>query len=287
MRELYPIDQPIYRYWQAFYLALYSRRFYVDVLKRWRGFGLGYFWLLILIATLPLSLRVVLVFNQYFDDQLTATLHQLPDIYIQNGKITLDKPMPFVIRNKQKDVVAVVDSTADHRQMFEFYPKLMLLLNDNHIYFKMPNLQLFRPIDKASSPDRVYINTLDKDNNSFFNADDWFESSGLSRLKWLTDLMVFPALTLFFFTIYCFLMLGVIFMSMGYSAVIFKLKLKFKEAARLCFTALTAQVIVFFSMLTLGVHVAHAATFYVVLFVLYFSFAALAVRKETKQLAHA
>src|SRR5476651_2545843 len=51
------IDAPVYGYWKALYMSFYSRRLYVDIGKRWHGFGLVYLLLAIAVLSLPFALR--------------------------------------------------------------------------------------------------------------------------------------------------------------------------------------------------------------------------------------
>ena len=69
-QTLRPLDAPIYNYWQALYRSFYSGRLYIDVIKRWRGFGALYLLLAISLASIPLSLRIMVDFNHYFEKKM-------------------------------------------------------------------------------------------------------------------------------------------------------------------------------------------------------------------------
>ena len=58
-KALKDIGSPCYRYWQALYLSFYCGRLYVDIGKRWKGLGIGYLFLLVCFAIIPLNLRIV------------------------------------------------------------------------------------------------------------------------------------------------------------------------------------------------------------------------------------
>ena len=282
--KLHSIDKPYFRYRNAWYMAFYSRRLYVDVCKRWRGIGLTYLLLLITLLSIPLSLRLVIDFNRYFDEQMMDPIRQLPNIYIQNGQLSLDAPMPYLIRNKQGEVVAVVDGKSTYPDMIKFYPKLTLLITDRIIYFSPPKLALFRAKKVGASDNHPYESPITDLRDGLFNGDDWIQSSGVIKMKWFVEALVFPSVAAFFFAIYMVFMLAVTLLAQAYSWMIFKIKLKFREAARLCMIAVTAPVVLLFALLTMHTTIPGSGTVQILLFAAYFSFAALAVKHERKSL---
>jgi len=92
--KLKPIDTPVYRYWAALYKSFYSRNLYVDVGKRWHGLGILYLLLAIVLFSIPVALKTSLNLGRSFEEQLIDPLNQLPILYMQNGELTFDKPMP-------------------------------------------------------------------------------------------------------------------------------------------------------------------------------------------------
>lgn len=285
MSTLSSIDKPIFRYRNAWYMAFYSRRFYVDVCKRWRGLGVGYFLVLMLIASIPLSLRIVYDFNQYFNEQLIEPFYHLPNIYMQNGQMSIDEPMPYLIRNSHQDVVGVIDAKASAQDAFKFYPKLALFINESKIFFKPPKLELFKQAKKKESiKDNIYEDSMYQIGDGIFNGVDWIKSSGVIRLKWYTDAMVLPALTIFFFFLYLTFMFAVAVLGQGIARMAFKVRLKFRESLRLCLTAITAQVIIFFLILTFEINLPYLGWLQVIIFAFYFGFAVFSVKGELKSL---
>lgn len=288
MGKLHSVDKPIFRYWNAFYMAFYSRRFYIDVGKRWRGYGLTYLFLLILVASIPLSIGIVMNFNHHFDEQMMEPIRKLPDIYIQNGSMYIDKPMPYLIKNKHNEVVAVIDAKATSADIFKFYPKVTIFINESTLYFKPPQLSLFSAGQITGGPKQpVYENPLSDMSDSLFNGADWIESSGVEQLKWYTDALVFPAIAIFFFSIYVVFLSGLAIIGQGVSWVFFKMKLKYKESSRLCLTAVTPQVFVFFTCLTLQYKLPGLGISQAILFTIYFCYAALSLKRERKGLVFA
>ena len=75
---LKPIDKPAYSYWSALWKSFYSRRLYVDVGKRWSGFGILYLLLVIALLSLPFYLRVLQSVNQSFQEQIIEPSVKIP-----------------------------------------------------------------------------------------------------------------------------------------------------------------------------------------------------------------
>ena len=88
----------IYRYFRALYLSFYAPALYVDVVKRWQGVGIGYILMVIAIGSIPLSSRIIIEFNQYFEEKILLPLQVLPKINIKKGHVLFPTfPRSFLI----------------------------------------------------------------------------------------------------------------------------------------------------------------------------------------------
>lgn len=282
-QRLRPVDAPFYSYWQGIYLAFYSSRFYVDVAKRWRGYGVLYLLLVVAIALIPLSARVIVYFNNYFDEQLVLPLKKLPPLYIQNGKVEFDKPMPYRIKNSAGETVAIIDTTGEVKEIDASYPELTLLITKDKIFFRPPQFRLFFTNPAELKGDKIYAQSLSKGSNEVFMGKDWVASSGILKLKWVAELLVFPLLTCFVFGLYATTMLFLAFIGQLFAITIFKFRLSFKDACRLFLVASTAQTFIYFGLLAAHISISWGGIFYIILLAFYFSYAVLAVRRESKK----
>ena len=249
--NLRQMDAPIYRYWQALYMAFYSRRLYVDVFKRWRGYGILYFLLVMAIVIIPLSVRVCIDFNHYFDNQLMLPIEKLPPLHVQNGTVLFDKPMPYLIKNKEGEIIAIIDTTGKVTGINKTYPHLMLLITKDKLYFRS-GLPKFWFYDLGSLPfvyDQVYVQSFDYISNEIFVGKEWITSNNVIKYKWIADLFIYPLLWGGLFGVYIILVLFLAFIGQLLSIIVFKFTLSLKEACRLFLVASTAQVVVFFAML--------------------------------------
>lgn len=280
------VDAPLYRYRQALYLSFYSSRLYVDVVKRWRGFGICYVLLLIAVVSIPLSVRMIYGFNQYFNEQMLSPIKQLPRLLVQNGEVTFDKPMPYLIKNKSGAVVAMVDTTGKVKDMHDpMYPDLTMLITKNKIYFRSPPLHFQSATSDMNR--HVYEQALEKDANEVFVGEEWVQSSGIFRVKYLTEVMVYPCVTMFLFSFYAGFLFMLALLGQVFARAIFKVKLYFQDACRLMAVASTPLIIVFFIMMTMRWQGLGIGYVYVALVATYFSYGVLAVRRESKRMVHA
>ena len=281
------IDAPMYRYWQALYMAFYSSRLYVDVAKRWRGYGVLYLLLVLVIALIPLSARIIFEFDRYFNEQMILPLEALPPLYVQNGEVAFDKPMPYLIKNKTGDIVAIIDTTGAVKKINSTYPKLNFLITKDTLYFRPPKSQIFALNTTPTSGDDVYAQPLGKGSNEVFVAKDWVRSSGLLNLKLMTEILVYPVMTMFVFGLYTIFMLTLAFIGQLFALIVFKFPITFKDACRLFLVASTAQVFVFFVLLAANVVFAGIGILYVALIAVYFNYAVFSVKRESKKMVFA
>ena len=88
--------------WQALYLSFYSSALYIDVAKRWRGLGLIYLLLMVMLTTFVYSIKNIIDYNAKFEEQFILVLRELPKITVTEGRVSIDEPMPYSIKNKTR-----------------------------------------------------------------------------------------------------------------------------------------------------------------------------------------
>ena len=284
-QQLRPVDAPIYRYWQALFLSFYSSRLYVDVAKRWRGYGALYLLLLIIVLTLPLGGRLTYYFHHYLNTEIIEPLQKIPALYIQNGKISIDKKMPYLIKNNQGKVVAVIDTTGKITNINQ-YPDLMLLITKEKIFFRQPTVRLFKTPSIPLMQRKIFEEVLNKDTNELFVVKKWMDANHIERIKWLMSCIIYPLLAFFTYGLSLATMMSFAFLGQLCSIMIFKHMISFKQACRLCMVAGTPQQTVFFLCLAAEVTLPYSGFFYVTLLSMYINYAILCVRRESKKLVY-
>jgi len=284
-QTLRPLDTPIYNYWQALYRSFYSSRLYIDVIKRWRGFGTLYLLLAIALASIPLSLRIMVDFDRYFEEKMILPLKSLPTLDVQNGQVSFDKPMPYLVKNKKGEVVSIVDTTGVVTGISAKYPQLTVLITKDKIFFRPPKVELFFHASTVETGDNVYMHTLNKDDNEVFMGEAWIKSAGLAKLKRVTLFLVYPMITMFFYALYTVFLFVLGFLGQLFAQILFNVKLKFKESCRLLAVAATPQIIFFFITLTADAMFFGLGYFYTAFIAIFYSYGVISIKRERAQMA--
>jgi hypothetical protein len=101
-----------YNYFHALVLSFFSKAFYQDVARRWRGTGLAYLLLLLALVWIPTVIRGHLGLADFVTNTAPGVTQQIPPITIANGKASADVPMPHVIKDPQSGAtLAIIDTT--------------------------------------------------------------------------------------------------------------------------------------------------------------------------------
>lgn len=280
------VDARFYPYWQAFYLSLYSPRLYIDVAKRWKGFGFLYMLLLLSIVSIPLSIQYIQRFNQYAYTDFIEPFLRVPPLHIHHGKAIFDLKMPYAIKNKQGKVLILIDEEGSIKSFNTIYPDLIALITAHHCYFRQP-ISPFLTEKQSSSPEQT-IETLsfDKLPEGEFDLADWLKHSGLILFKNSMLVGIYPFIVSSFFGLILTLMLMLALMGQLTSYTVFRFKLGFKPACRLMAVASTLSMYIFFTLKTLGYKTSGMSFYCSLMAYIYFCFAVLVVRRESQKLVH-
>lgn len=101
-----------YNYFHAVVLSFFSKSFYQDVGRQWRGTGLLYLLVLLVLVWIPTVIRGYLGLADFVNNTAPGVTEQIPPITITNGKASADVPMPHVIKDPKSGVtLAVIDTT--------------------------------------------------------------------------------------------------------------------------------------------------------------------------------
>ncbi|MDP3704512.1 MAG: DUF1189 family protein [Legionellaceae bacterium] len=283
------IDARVYRYWQALYLSLYSRRLYVDVAKRWKGLGLMYCLLLMVIAAIPLSVRSIIDFNQYIGTDLIQPLSEVPTFNIKDGKVIFEGKMPYYVKNNEGQEVVIIDTTGQITHITYKYPKLVMLVTSDHYYFRAPKLRFLKD-DKTNRIEyeiqKIQSYSMKHIKNGVFDAKTWIETSDLLSIKNGLLLFVYPFLVSSMFGIFATILIVLAMMGQVASYTIFKYKLKFKPACRIMMVSSSVGTSLFLCFKAAQLNSSLMNSICVMIVFAYFSFAVLSVKRESKQLVH-
>jgi hypothetical protein len=284
--KLKPIDAPAYSYWQALYMSFYSRFLYVDVGKRWKGIGLVYLLLVVAVTSIPFALKMSADFNKSFNEQLIEPLLQVPTIYIQDGEVKFDKPMPYIIKNDKGQDVIIIDTTGTINEITDAYPHLNILINKNVIYFKLPTPQVMGLGDEQVNKGVSIVQPLAKGANMVFDGKKIVQDNAISGLKYASQLMIYPLVVCILFSIYAIILLVAAFLGQVFSRIFFSFPLTFKNSARLLMVASTPMQTALIIFLSLNLIFPGFGFILLLLIVAYYCFAIYSLRAESRHMVN-
>ncbi len=283
--NLKPINAPIYRIWQALYLCFYSMRLYIDVGKRWTGYGIRYLFLMIAVWSIPMAVKMGIDFNRIFNQQLVEPLLIIPTIYIQNGEANFDKPMPYLIKNKQGEVVLIVDTTGKVNDFSSAYPKLTVLINKDKVSFRMPILPL---LGKATKNDhnKPLVQYFNKGDNLVFDGKKIVEQNSFGQWKIVAQLMVYPVVFSIFFGMFLFMFLVFGFLGQLFTRIFFSFNITVKTSCRLFMVAVTPMMFTLLIMELAKFLFPGFGFLLVIVLIAYYSFAVFSFISESKRMVN-
>ncbi len=283
-QELKLVNQPVYSYWQALYMAFYSRRLYIDVVKRWRGFGLIYFLMLMVSISIPWSIWYTIEFNKYLNDELIFPIENMPLITIQNGIASIDQPMPYFVKNKTGGLAIEIDTITPLSEFPKEPSTLSILLTKDKFYFRPPVGRFLPAYPMSNSNDNISIHTFNKNDNEVFSGRDWVETSGIKKLKNFEMLFIFPIVLGAFLGLY--FLYNIVLSSIGriISIVILKYKITFKDSFRLAWVASTAPLAILTILQFLGFNLTGTGIYYIAFVAGYFALAIVSVKRESQEM---
>jgi len=282
---LKPINTPVYRYWEALYLSFYSKNLFIDVGKRWRGLGLGYLMMVLAILAIPFSLMIGVTFNTFFNEQFIEPLLQLPTIYVQKGQASIDKPVPYIIKNSKQQVVLIVDTSDTITKFNNEYPHLNILLNKEKMSYRIPTPQLFKSVQPQEAPRIPMTQEYGKNANSVFDGKKLVSEGTFSGLKYTSLLMIYPIVISVLFSF--FIVMFPVFALLGqvFGRVFFSFQLTYAQACRLLIVSATPMLLILLTLLPLNIVFPGMGIILIALMATYFSYALTAVKRDSSQVA--
>ena len=103
----------------AFVLSFFSQSFYRDVGQNWRGTGLLYMLILLVIVWIPTMIKMQIGFSTFVQQEAPPITQQIPRITIKNGEVSTDVASPYYIKDQQGNPIAIIDTTADYHNLDE------------------------------------------------------------------------------------------------------------------------------------------------------------------------
>lgn len=291
-KSLRAVDKPFYRYWQALYLSFFSSKLYIDVAKRWKGFGFGYLLLVLAIVTLPFTIRVCIEFNKFFNEQVVQPINNLPTLYMQNGTVSVNEPKPYFAKNSRGQIIMIVDTTGSIKSIDnKTWPYLNILITKDRFFYRVPPPPLFYNSDAKDNFANKLANNVgsvpfDKQTNMVFNGKEWINSVNFKRLKTVIAALIYPAIVLTTFGIFLVIILTVGLMCQFIAKLFFDVSISYKQSCRLLTVSMTPLLLGFFILLVSDYFNSGYSFLLPILFVAYFCYAVICVKWQSKKLVH-
>lgn len=107
---------------RTLYLAFYSKDAYIRATREWRGVGFGYLFVMILISTICIGIWVHMWANVIILQVEKVFLPQMPKITLKDGRMTIDKELPYVITVEGNPIIRFDNTTEQSADSAEFAP---------------------------------------------------------------------------------------------------------------------------------------------------------------------
>lgn len=101
-----------YSIFHPLFMSFFSKDFYQDVGKNWKGFSFVYLLFILFLCWLPSVVAVQHKISDSFMKSAREFLVQVPRITISHGEVSIDQEEPYFIRDPENgDIFAIIDTT--------------------------------------------------------------------------------------------------------------------------------------------------------------------------------
>jgi len=286
IREKSTREAPHYKARQAFYLAFFSKDLYIDVIKRWRGLGVFYFFIMISVMALPLSIQLMGKLNQAIEAHFLMPIKRLPPLSIRSGEVIFHSPMPYLIKDDDGEVISIIDTEGHINQLpARRYPFASILITKHNVHFNFRLLDLLHvPEEKQPESKDNMISLAEVGNQDFFAA-AWLESSHVKRSKIVLVMLIYPMVVIFNALFFMTILLSVSLFAQFAARMAFKVRLSFSEASRLLFVAVTPLTLICSILVLFHKTFPKQEVICIAFLAMYFSFGVLSYRRSHKMVA--
>ncbi len=170
-----------YSYLHALILSFFSKSFYQDVGRHWRGAGLLYIFLLLLLVWVPSVIRMQIGFSRFANQEAPRFTQQIPRITIRKGEVSTDVATPYVIKADDGAPVVIIDTSGQYQS-----------LDDTPAYILLTKNKLIARDERQT---RVYdLSTVESFDFDRTRAESWLQTAR----TWIVP-VIFPLGVLFSF----------------------------------------------------------------------------------------
>ncbi|MDX2345779.1 MAG: DUF1189 family protein [Legionella sp.] len=272
-----------YGFLKAIGMSFFSRRLYVDVVRRWRGYGVFYLLIMLSVVMLPFAVYVITSYQHTINEKLFLPIKQLPPFVMHKGNVYFHSPMPYLVKNSQDQVIAVIDTEGSVKQLPYFlYPEASVLITKHALHVNLPYPDLFKKSGLPEASAKEIVSTFPADETLNFGGLEASEFKYLKTMNYVLIASIYPMLVMFYWGLYFLAFFSFSLFGQFVARLVFKVRLTFKEASRLMAVAATPQAVVYFGLLACNKVYLGMGVFYLGLLALSFSLAVLAYRSDNR-----
>jgi len=106
-----------YSFIHAFVFSFFSKSFYQDVGRHWRGTGLLYIFIALLLVWIPTVIRMQVGFSRFAAQEGSRFTQQIPQITIRKGQVSTDVTTPYFIKGDDGEPLVIIDTTGKYESL--------------------------------------------------------------------------------------------------------------------------------------------------------------------------
>jgi hypothetical protein len=126
-------------------LSFFSKDLYGEVGLQWKGICFGYLFLFLAICWIPMMVKIHLSYTGFVKNDAPPIVDQIPEITITDGKVSIEEPQPYFIRDPDSNqIIGVIDTTGSIKSPAD--ANAFCLLTNNSIIMKQSHFET-RTID--------------------------------------------------------------------------------------------------------------------------------------------
>lgn len=170
-----------YSYFHAFIFSFFSKSFYQDVARYWRGTGYLYIFIALLLLWIPSVIKMQRGFSRFADQEAPRFTQQIPRITIRKGEVSTDVTNPYFIKADDGKPLVIIDTTGQYQSLDD--TEAFVLLTKNKV------------IARDERQTRIYdLSSVDSFDFDRTRAESWLQTARTCLVP-----VVFPLAVLFSF----------------------------------------------------------------------------------------
>ena len=104
--------------YQAPVFSFFSKPFYSDLLKNGKGMGFIYLFLLLALTWTMLTVKIYFGMSSAFQTaEFNSVISQVPAMTWKGGKLSIDQPSPFLLKDEKGNPIAYFDMTGETKSL--------------------------------------------------------------------------------------------------------------------------------------------------------------------------